>query len=196
MPVITTRANASATGYGAFLGAAAASTAFESIATVSVSSGGAANVEFTSIPSTYTHLQIRGISRSTRALTNQELYLVFNSNTALNYRYHIMFGNGSVATSLEDGVQSQVFAGFSAGANASASIFGSFVTDILDYTSTNKNKTIRVLGGTDTNGGGNLVFGSGLYFATPAAITSIKLQVNEGNLVQYSHFALYGIPGA
>jgi hypothetical protein len=32
---------------------------YESIATVTVGSGGAANVEFTSIPATYTHLQLR-----------------------------------------------------------------------------------------------------------------------------------------
>jgi hypothetical protein len=39
---------------------------FESIATVSVGSGGAADVEFTSIPATYTHLQIRGIGNCHR----------------------------------------------------------------------------------------------------------------------------------
>ena len=38
---------------------------FESIATVSVGSGGAANVEFTSIPATFTHLQIRAILKTT-----------------------------------------------------------------------------------------------------------------------------------
>ena len=42
-------------------------TDYESIATVSVGSGGAADVEFTSIPGTYTHLQIRWIARSARA---------------------------------------------------------------------------------------------------------------------------------
>jgi hypothetical protein len=35
---------------------------YESIATVSVGGGGAADVEFTSIPGTYTHLQIRALS--------------------------------------------------------------------------------------------------------------------------------------
>ena len=34
---------------------------FESIATVTVGGGGAASIEFTSIPGTYQHLQIRGI---------------------------------------------------------------------------------------------------------------------------------------
>lgn len=68
--------------------------------------------------------------------------------------------------------------------------------DILDYTSTNKNKTMRTLQGMDSNGGGTISLHSGLYYGTTNAVTSIKLYAaSGGNLNQYSHFALYGIKG-
>jgi hypothetical protein len=71
-------------------------TSYESIATVTVGSGGAANVEFTSIPATYTHLQVRGIGRSLEANTGVDVqYLRFNSDTGSNYAWHQLVGNGS-----------------------------------------------------------------------------------------------------
>jgi hypothetical protein len=83
----------------------------------------------------------------------------------------------------------------SAAANNTASVFAGGVIDILDYTSTNKNKTIRTLSGIDNNGDGTVQFGSGLWFATPAAVTSILFNVQSGsaNFVTYTQFALYGV---
>ena len=46
---------------------------FESISTVSVGSGGAANVEFTSIPATYTHLQIRSLAQTNRSSIGRDI---------------------------------------------------------------------------------------------------------------------------
>jgi hypothetical protein len=85
----------------------------------------------------------------------------------------------------------------SAAANNTASVFASGAIDILDYTSATKNKTIRTLSGIDNNGDGTVQLGSGLCFATPAAITSITFNVQSGsaNFTQYSRFSLYGIKG-
>ena len=190
MPLITTRANASATGYGAFL-AAAASTSFESIATVTVdSSSGASNIEFTSIPSTYKHLQIRGIVRGTGSISYQ--ILRFNGDTGSNYADHGINANGSSVTTFYD--VSNNTAG-QQDVTATASIFTGIIIDILDYANTNKYKTLRTLSGYDTNGAGNLSFRSGLWMNSNA-ITSIKLEPNTNNYAQYSQLALYGIKGA
>jgi hypothetical protein len=71
-----------------------------------------------------------------------------------------------------------------------------FVIDILDYQSTNKNKTVRMLLGFDQNGSGQVSFISGLYFpGTIAAITSASLVAGSGTFAQYSTAALYGIKG-
>ena len=161
---------------------------FESIATVSVGSGGAANVEFTSIPATYAHLQIRGIARA----DGNSATIQFNSDTGSNYAYHGFYGDGSSVTAFSGTSQTKSDILITA---SGANIFSATVLDILDYANTNKYKTTRSLSGTDANGSGFLTLVSGLWMNTNA-ITSIKLTPFAGNFAQYSHFALYGIKGA
>jgi hypothetical protein len=79
----------------------------------------------------------------------------------------------------------------SAGISA-APIFRASVLDILDYSNTNKYKTLRALDAGDSNGSGNMEILSNLWMNT-AAITSITLTLDSGNFTQYSSFALYGI---
>jgi hypothetical protein len=187
-PILQSRANASAYGYRSFVTAAA--TSFESIATVTVGSGGASNVEFTSIPGTYTHLQIR-INSLGSANTASSLSGTYNGDTGSNYSSHWLTGNGSSASSgatANDNIQYFGFSLHTSEANAS-------VIDILDYANTNKYKTMRCLTGVDRNGSGSVWLFSGSWRNTNA-ITSIKITPNSGNFNQYSHFALYGIKGA
>jgi hypothetical protein len=168
---------------------------FESIATVSVGSGGAANVEFTSIPATFTHLQIRGIARSARSgFSDDNMALQLNSDTGNNYAWHQLSGNGTAASAAADSTIANIRCGRMTAATAGASTFGVNVIDILDYANTNKYKTIRTLTGYDNNGDGLITLFSGLWQNTNA-ITSIKLfsQTGANNFVQYSQFALYGI---
>jgi hypothetical protein len=173
---------------------------YESIATVTVGSGGAADVTFTSIPSTFTHLQIRGISKSTvtnAGNTYDYLIVQFNSDTGSNYSQHGLVGSGSSASAFGNATQTSTIAGFMVRADAAAAnMFSASVTDILDYKSTSKYKTIRTLTGNDVNGTpGAVGFVSGLWQNT-AAITSIVLKNGVGyNFAQYSQFALYGIRG-
>lgn len=169
---------------------------FESIATVTVGSGGTENVEFTSIPQNYSHLQIRGIVRSNRN-TGDALNVRFNSDTGSNYSYHHLYSNGSSAGSA---IGSSVTA-IEAWANTidnslTANAFTIGIMDILDYTNTNKNTTVRSLQGGDTSGAGHVYFSSGLWMNT-AAITTIRFYPAYGTgLMQYSQFALYGIKGS
>ena len=177
------------------VGVTPSTNSYESIATVTVGAGGTSSIDFTSIPSTYKHLQIRGLARSTRAATTDYIRMQFNGDTTSNYRDHLLYGTGAAAASGDDGNNAGIFLHRVAAASATSGMFGALVIDILDYTSTSKNKTTRQLGGTDQNGSGEIDFGSGLWFKTPEAITSIKLQAQAGtsNFAQYSSFALYGI---
>jgi hypothetical protein len=170
---------------------------FESIQTHTVGSGGATDITFTSIPSSYQHLQIRVSGRTDRAASGDPLGIQFNGDTTNGnyYANHILEGNGSSAAASAGGTSTRLSLFRLAGATAGTSNFGSMIIDILDYTSTNKHKTVRSLGGNDTNGGGEIHFNSGLWFpSTIAGITSIKLFPVVGtNFAQYTHFALYGI---
>ena len=164
---------------------------YESIQTVTVGGGGAANIEFTSIPATYTHLQIRGISRSDSGGLNQ-LYFTFNSDTGNNYANHILYGDGATAVATKVQPAARMSLGMHTGSSISASIFGTCIVDILDYATANKNRVARSLSGADANGSGYVWYTSGLWVNTNA-VTSIKIVPENGNFVQYSSFALYGI---
>ena len=182
------------------VGVTPSTSSYESIATVTVGSGGAANVDFTSIPSTYKHLQIRGLIRCDNT-TNANLQWRLNSdNSNTNYNIHILRGTGTtvVSEAVTSGSANSFIVSNEAVAksNDTASVFGVVVIDLLDYSNTNKYKTTRALGGRDTNGGGAITLTSSLWQNT-AAVSSISLSVvNSLNFVQYSHFALYGIKGS
>ena len=176
----------------------ATATAYESIATTTLGSN-QTTITFSSIPATFTHLQLRVFARTNR--TSQDfanLLIRFNSDTGSNYAYHDLFADGATVTASGTTTQTSIIANRLTGAGATASIFGAIIVDVLDYTSTNKNKTVRALGGVDLNSSGALSYSSGLYFATPAAINRIDLTTIAGtfDFVQYSSFALYGIKGA
>ena len=181
----------------------APSGAYDSIATTTVGAGGASSITFSSIPSTYTHLQIRGFARSNRTGNSDAIILSLNSDTtSSNYACHLLYGDGTGAYAFaETSSAPNNFGGMRAGtinaANGSSSILAGCVFDILDYTSTSKNTTMRSLCGFDTNGSPyqEIDFSSGLWLNTNA-VTSIRLSVYGGTgFTQYSQFALYGIRG-
>jgi hypothetical protein len=148
---------------------------FESIATTTVGAGGAANVEFTSIPGTYTHLQIRYLGKASGTGGSENPWLRFNSDTGNNYAAHRLMGNGASASADAFHGVSHIRAGFVPdSASGVANIFGATTIDILDYTNTNKTKTVRVFTGADQNGSGTITFSSGLWNST-SAITSLTL---------------------
>ena len=164
---------------------------YESIATTTVGSGGAANVEFTSIPATYTHLQIRFIARDSGNATG-EINAQFNSDTASNYSFHQIYGSGTSVAASGNGSTAYTKVGEITGTSYNASIFGVGIIDILDYKDTNKYKTVRSLTGEEHNTSFSyLVFISGNWRST-SAITTIKLTPTN-TFGQYSQFALYGI---
>ena len=194
-PILQSLANASAFG---FRSARAALPSFESIATTNITTN-TASVTFSSIPATFAHLQLRVIGRTDRSGSAYDAFLirVNNDTTAANYTYHYILGEGASASAgQENGSYGGAVVYRLPGATAASNIFGATITDILDYTSTNKNKTLRSIGATDLNGSGEIYFGSNLWLNT-SAITSLVIVPRTGtNFVQYSQFALYGIRSA
>jgi len=162
---------------------------YESIATLYPTG---ATAEFTSIPSTYTHLQIRYIGRN--SVNNSVILIRLNSDTGSNYSLHYLYGNGASVASGGAASQTNMEANMAV-STYSANVFGSGVIDLLDYANTNKYKTLRVLNGFDNNGSGQVTFSSGSWRNTNA-VTSITLIPNSsGNFVSGTVFELYGIRG-
>jgi len=166
-----------------------ATNSYESIATVTVGAGGQSSIDFTSIPATYKHLQLRSINVTGTSVNT--INMTFNGSSS-SYAQHVLYGDGSSAAAAA--VTSSTYAVI--GLNGTSTSPSANITDILDYTSTDKAKTVRSLSGYDTNGGGYVQLRSSLWYATPAAINQITLTIYNGaNFSQYSQFALYGIRG-
>lgn len=157
------------------------------IDSVTVGAGGVSTVSFSSIPSTYQHLQLRGFIADNAT----------NGNFALKY-------NGSYATfghQLQGDGTSAI--GDSYGSTSAGLIYAQrtntgqfvFVTDILDYANPNKNKTARSLAGGDNNGAGRINLASNFINST-SAITSLDLYFSTGTIPQYSKISLYGYMGS
>jgi len=169
---------------------------FESIASVAVTdSGGVTEVNFTNIPTTYTHLQIRGIWKP--RTTSQWTYFRFGNagtiDTAANYSYHGLLGNGS--TAYAEAVSGASATAMNLAYSNNTTYFANFIVDILDYANNNKYKTTRALAGFDGNGSGILGLVSNSWRSLNAT-TDIRIFVDTANNIsQHSHFALYGIRG-
>jgi hypothetical protein len=170
---------------------------YESIATVT-GNGSSGTLSFTSIPSTYTHLQIRGISRDGRGVSIDTGYFVINSDSSTNYANHYLQGNGTAANAGANApsVTAVTTAAFVIpGTSAGSNMMSASVIDFLDYKNTNKYKTIRVLSGVDLNGSGSVWFSSTLWMNTNA-ITQIDIISGTGSAwTTTTQFALYGIKG-
>jgi len=167
---------------------------YESIATVTTTGS---SITFSSIPSTYKHLQVRFIGRcGVSGETSQGLFMRINGDSGSNYSRHSVGGNGSITYAGGAANSTYAYPGYITGPNATASNFGIGIIDFLDYANTNKYKTVRSLSGYDNNGGGDLALQSACWLST-SAITSLTflVELGGGSFVTGTNFALYGIRG-
>jgi len=167
------------------------------IATTTVGAGGATSITFSSIPQNFTHLHLRAFTRGVVS-SGTNIPMQFNGDgTSGNYITHYVGGTGAATFSGSTGGNANI--GWTMGTTDTANGFGASIVDILDYTNTNKNKTVRTLNGVvqdATTGTGLLGLWSGLWIST-AAINSINISLSSTPLfAQYSTFQLYGITTA
>jgi hypothetical protein len=172
--------------------------AFESIATIN-GDGSSTSLTFSSIPSTYKHLQIRTLVRNLNGAANiTAVNIRFNGDTGSNYASSNLFGNGSTVSTQGNASSSSLATVYALHDGTLADCYAVGIIDIEDYASTSKNKTARTLTGANANTAtsiGQTRLVSGSWFST-SAITSITLL--EGSAVGWTtgtQFALYGIKG-
>jgi hypothetical protein len=166
-------------------GAGGAAGAFESIATFTPTSG---SVTFSSIPSTYKHLQVRYNFMGTNG---NNITMRLNGDTGSNYSSHRLGGTGSSTSSYGIAAQTniQVMGWFGGTVINNPNVA---IIDLHDYASTTKNKTVRIISGADDNSSGSIGLFSGLWLNT-AAVNSITITLvgtSAGSV-----FSLYGIKG-
>ena len=163
---------------------------FTLIASSTVGSGGAASIDFTSIPATYTDLCIK-ISARSASTGAGNLTLTINGSTA-NFAYKFLYGDGSAVVSTSNSTNAN---SINPGSDYTANTFGNVEIYFPNYAgSTNKSYTSD--GVTENNATASYtVFTAGLWSNT-SAITSISLGASNGNFVQHSTAYLYGVSNA
>ena len=187
--------------YNDFLGPNSAyiPSSYESIATLNPS-GNAASAQFTSIPSTYKHLQIRRIIHDNFGTdkapnTGFDLNLQFNNDSTTNYSNHYLYGDGSSAVAA-GAANSSIINLPGTNQISTANYMSVMIMDIIDYADTSKFKTTRTFNGADANGTGTtnraVALNSGSWRST-SAISSIKIFAWGTGFVAGTQFALYGI---
>jgi len=168
-------------------------TTYTLISSVTVGSGGAASMEFTSIPADYTDLSIvlSGRSNTVRSSDGHYVFIEFNGSTSnLSSRFLYNF-NGTVYSGTNG---SEIF-NWNVPSDYTSSTFSNVSFYIPNYTSSS-NKSVSSDSVTENNSTNYLSgFTAGLW-SNSAAITSIKLYPKFANFVQYSTAYLYGISNA
>jgi hypothetical protein len=167
--------------------------------TVTVGAGGAASIDFTSIPSTYTDLLVKMSLRSSNAdgFTGSAT-MRLNANSGANYSFRTLFaatatpasGNGSAGTS--------VTVGGTVGSSLTANTFNNAEIYLPNYAgSTNKSFTVDTVSenNASTDFTYQLMMIAGLWSQTTAInqITIYSGTVGSTNFLQYSTATLYGI---
>jgi hypothetical protein len=163
--------------------------AYELISTQVLSST-TSSVTFSSIPQDFKHLQIRFTALASTSNGTRSLRIRYNNDSGANYNSHYIFNSGSLVNSSYS--SSSALVGYQVWPDPSAA--GNSIVDILDYSSSSKNKTHRYfygVYGTQIR----VEFGSGLWRNTDA-ITSFTIEQFTGYSMQAgSRFSLYGIKG-
>jgi hypothetical protein len=152
-------------------------------------------VTFGGIPQNFKHLQVRMLTYNTASQGN--IYLNINNDSAGNYTYHYTRGN-STSPNSDYGV-GNTFAYINYDTN-SGSAYAPRIIDILEYANTAKLKTIRSLGGWNSNGSGIVFLQSNLWTkagsgVTSDAINTLSFSYSAGSFASGSTFSLYGLKG-
>lgn len=179
----------------------AGNAAYDPAATWLISSvtgnGSATSFTFSSIPQTYSSIELRWTARNTdTANANQNaMYFQFNGDTGANYVWHNLFGTGATVAA-QSGTANNNGIAYSAiqRGGATAGIMAVGIYTIQDYAVTSKNKTTRSFTGSDTNTANTNIrvnLGSNLWLST-AAINSITVFADYAFTTD-SKISLYGM---
>lgn len=142
----------------------------------------AASVTFSSIPGTYTDLRL--VINGVISTAIDPVTINFNSDTASNYSYTLLYGDGTSAASARSANLTAIRAGYL------GTVQGITIVDIMDFSNTTTNKTVIGRGSVSNWG----VTAQVSMWRSTAAITSINIQsLSSYNFTAGSTFRLYGI---
>jgi hypothetical protein len=172
---------------------ATSATNYQSIATATVSGATGTNLDFTSIPQTFKHLQLRGYVKLNGSSGNLSFRVGNGSlDTGSNYSIHYFYTTGASTVSAGEINKNEGYIGYYQSANG---MWASFILDILDYQNTSKYKTMMSQQASVHSTDGIIMLNSSNWRSTSAIDTIRVFSNNAFDFVQNSTVALYGIGG-
>jgi hypothetical protein len=195
MPLLESRASASALGYG--FNSFQSPFGFDSIFSYSVPSGGVSSINIP-VPIGYKSLQLRCLHKTNRSGSLDGLEMTFNNDTANNYSKQYMYSTTSAITGFTQNVQGYIQVDSSTASGQNANHFGVSIVDIFGYNDSGMFTTTRNLGGvSEDDGTGTMeIDWEGGVWASTSTVSSIQLSPYLGTtILQHSKFYLYGIRG-
>jgi hypothetical protein len=168
---------------------------FELIASSTVGSGGAASIDFTSIPSTFTDLVVKISGRTTRTNYFDNLNFRLNGSTTSNNEiYLISYDGTTVLSGASTNIGGEVISAIT-GSTATSNTFGNAEVYIPNYAgSTYKSFSADAV--TENNATANRTGLTAITWQNTAVITYINISPQNGTFVQYSTAYLYGVKNA
>ena len=156
------------------------------ISSVTVGAGGAANIQFTSIPATYTDLLVKYSLRGSQSAFRMNINITYNAISSSYSNIYLNGANGSAGSASNATGTSQIYAGEIPAATATANTFASGEIYVPNYASS-KFKSVSIENAQESNTSSD-VFTSliaGLVSNTET-ISSLIITPGAGNFVQYS----------
>jgi hypothetical protein len=156
-------------------------------------SSAVSSVTFSSIPQTYTDLQLLISSRATQNVTRELVKILPNGSTTSNTRL-LLFGydSGSVAS----GSDTDKYIGWQSGNSTTANTFSNFSVYFPNYTSSNyKSYSADTVAENNSSTSWIVALNASLWSNT-ASLTSIEIACETSTFAVDSTFYLYGISNA
>jgi len=165
------------------------------ISTVTVGSGGASSIDFTSISQSYTDLILKISARTSASGNVLDLRIrVGNGNvdTGSNYKYLELTGIPSASIVAGGGGTTDKFNTIHPGSSVTASTFGSVEVYVPNYASSDK-KSMSTDAITENNSSNTQLRLQAWLWDSTSTINTISIFPSSGTFDQYSTATLYGI---
>lgn len=170
----------------------AAANTYVPIATTTIT-GSAANITFSSIPSTYTDLVLVFNGQSSRAAVSDDFTVQLNSDTGANYSETQMQGNGTAGSSSRASGTSNMFGNTNCRIGGTTGAMSNVILSFNNYVNSTTYKTVLAR----LNASDSVVTAAVGLWRSTATITTIKISTStSGAFTVGSIASLYGILGA
>lgn len=157
----------------------------------------APSIAFSNIPQTFRHLCVIASCRGTIASLAVDMFIRLNGDGGANYNRDFVGhpSGGAAATDNQTAGDTSGEVGIIPGSTAVANFYASSVIWLTDYSLTTKLKHARIAHGYMRNAATLWNEGVAFLWQNTAAISSLSLFPNGGNMEALSSASLYGLSG-